>query len=189
MSDERLGRMIIISLLLLPVMLSLLMKQRFAAIRETVGLSISDNAKGRIGVSVNSKFYGVYYYDANAVTDIAKLLARGALDIDTNKHLLSEYIVKATPGSQLNIISDNRGNMRVEVDRLPANALYMLGLAFDINKSSAVDLELLPGIGPGLAERIIEYRQNNGGKMRVDELINVNGIGAKKFKALRRFFL
>lgn len=181
--------MFIISLLLLPVILSVSMKQCFAPMREAAGLSISDNATYRIGVSVNSSFYGVYFCNANLMTGAAKIMALDGLDIDTSKLLLSEYIVKSKPGSSLNIISDDSGNMRVEVDRLPANALYLLGLAFDINKLNAVDLELLPGIGPSLAERIIEYRQNNGGKMRADELINVNGIGEKKFKALRRYFL
>lgn len=189
MPKERYSRIIIILLLALPMMFALLMKQRVTVLRETAGLSTTDDRGDWIGISVNNVFYGLYSLSANIVTDIAKVMAHNVRAINTNKHLLSEYIVKATPGSRLNISFDHSGNVQVEADRLPANALYLLGLSFDINSLSAEDLELLPSIGPVLAKSIIEYRQNNGGKMRADELINVNGIGEKKFKALRRFFL
>lgn len=54
----------------------------------------------------------------------------------------------------------------------------------DINKASAKELERLPGIGPELAHRIEEYRAKSGPFERVEELLNVPGIGPKKFKAL-----
>jgi competence protein ComEA len=47
------------------------------------------------------------------------------------------------------------------------------------------ELERLPGIGPVLAERIVEYRQTAGGFRRVEQLKLVKGIGAKKFERVR----
>lgn len=54
----------------------------------------------------------------------------------------------------------------------------------NINNCSGRDLESLPGIGPVLAERIIEYRNSKPFK-NIDELKNVSGIGDKKFEALK----
>ncbi len=51
-----------------------------------------------------------------------------------------------------------------------------------------VDLDKVPGIGPALARRIVQYRQNNGGRMRVQDLLLVEGVGEKKYYSLRKYF-
>ena len=55
----------------------------------------------------------------------------------------------------------------------------------NINTADQATLELLPGIGETYARRIIEYREQNGGFKSVDELINIKGIGQKRFEQLR----
>ena len=55
----------------------------------------------------------------------------------------------------------------------------------DINAASAQELETLPGIGPVLAGRIIEHREQNGPFQRTDQLTAVRGIGAATYERLR----
>lgn len=55
----------------------------------------------------------------------------------------------------------------------------------NLNTATAADLEKLPGVGPATAARIIEYRQKNGSLKKVEELMNVQGIGEKTFLKLK----
>lgn len=50
----------------------------------------------------------------------------------------------------------------------------------DINAASAAELEELPGVGPVLAQRIVDYRRMHGGFTTVEQLQEVSGIGASR---------
>lgn len=54
-----------------------------------------------------------------------------------------------------------------------------------LNSASAAELDLLPGIGPSLANAIIEFRQAHGPFQSVEELLEVPGIGPAKLAAIR----
>lgn len=55
----------------------------------------------------------------------------------------------------------------------------------NINTASADELDLLPGIGPVYAQRIIDYRKKNGPFKTISEIQNVSGIGPKTFEKLK----
>jgi competence protein ComEA len=57
--------------------------------------------------------------------------------------------------------------------------------AVNINTATATELEALPGVGAATAKRIIEYRQKNGPFKKIEDLMNVQGVGEKSFLKLR----
>jgi comEA protein len=60
-------------------------------------------------------------------------------------------------------------------------------IQLSLNTVTAIELEDLPGIGPVLAERIIEYREQNEGFRSLEELKRVKGIGDKLYQRVASF--
>lgn len=57
--------------------------------------------------------------------------------------------------------------------------------AVNINTAGVEELMTLPGIGKAYADRIVEYRQKNGPFKKVEDLLNVRGIGDKTFDRIK----
>ena len=55
----------------------------------------------------------------------------------------------------------------------------------NVNSASVEQLQLLPRIGPAVAQRIVEHREKNGPFKKVEDLLNVRGIGEKTFEKIR----
>ena len=58
----------------------------------------------------------------------------------------------------------------------------------DLNRASATELESVPGIGPSLAKRIVEFRKEHGPFRSVDDLLKVRGIGERSLAKLSPYF-
>ena len=57
----------------------------------------------------------------------------------------------------------------------------------NINTATQTELETLPGIGPSLALKIINYRKENGKFKSIEELKNVSGIGDNKYDEIKKY--
>jgi competence protein ComEA len=79
-------------------------------------------------------------------------------------------------------ISSPVGNANLSYN---SSASIQAGAKLNINTATLSELETLPGIGPVLAQRIIDYRQQKGPFRTIEDLQNVPGIGAKRFSELQ----
>lgn len=55
----------------------------------------------------------------------------------------------------------------------------------NLNSADAAALDTLPRVGPAMAERIIQWREDNGGFTAIEDLLSVSGIGQKTFDGLK----
>lgn len=60
-----------------------------------------------------------------------------------------------------------------------------LSAPINLNTATGAELETLPGIGPSLSQRIIDYREQHGQFASIDQLLEVSGIGESKFTQLK----
>jgi competence protein ComEA len=68
-------------------------------------------------------------------------------------------------------------------------AIAMLLLVLHLNTATVEQLERLPGVGPALAKRIVDFRDKKGGFKRIEELLAVPGVSEKKWKAMREYLV
>ncbi len=112
-------------------------------------------------------------------TTLRDALIKWGVDIDSvdvSPELLDE---KLPSGASVAILSVD-GRKKIEVSPLPARKLFILGLPFNINRATAEDLALVPGIGEKSAGWIVEYRDEHGPFSCTDDLTKVVGIGRYK---------
>jgi competence protein ComEA len=96
------------------------------------------------------------------------------------RHILFALVVAAalmTPVAP--VLAQQSMDQTTPKEQAPAQPLL------NLNTATKADLEKLPGIGPSMAQRILDYRQKNGPFKKVEELMNIQGIGEKSFLKLR----
>jgi competence ComEA-like helix-hairpin-helix protein len=109
---------------------------------------------------------------------------------------LSEVWAKAgavgiPPGPDKTIASGSRVEVAPEggynVSSMSGAQLITLGLPIDLNRASAGDLDAVPGIGPALAQRIVNYRTAHGPFKQLEDLMAVSGVGPQNLPKLKPY--
>ncbi|MGH2574744.1 MAG: ComEA family DNA-binding protein [Ignavibacteria bacterium] len=80
---------------------------------------------------------------------------------------------------------DNLENLSEQTS--PNKKTFSLHKKININTAYSSDLQALPGIGVITAEKIIAYREASNGFKKIEEIMNVKGIGRKKFEKMKDF--
>lgn len=104
---------------------------------------------------------------AYQVEDGQKIVIPNINDLSDNESVGDDYI---TTGAGINALQGQGGAAKV-----------------NINRATQTELETLSGIGPSMANKIIDYRNKNGKFSSIDELKNVPGIGEAKFESIREY--
>ncbi len=88
---------------------------------------------------------------------------------------------------RLNILKKYSDSLYTEKQSQPKTKELPPGTKININTAYILDLQALPGIGEVMAERIIEYREQKKGFKKIDEIMNVKGIGDKKYEKIKDY--
>ena len=81
--------------------------------------------------------------------------------------------------NEINIVVEGNGEgIVIEGDETKTNLI-------NINKATQTELEILTGIGSSTALKIIEYRKQNGNFKKIEDIMEVPGIGESKFEAIK----
>ena len=93
----------------------------------------------------------------------------------------------ATPADEPKQTSGTATVSSVEptAEATPATESHYIDGKLRINLATQAELEGLPGIGPAIAERIIAYRTRNGDFRRITTLKSIEGIGDKRYEAIK----
>jgi competence protein ComEA len=92
-------------------------------------------------------------------------------------------------GTSLNVSKESPKEVKITWGRMEAPKLLALSIPLDLNRVSAEDLCLIPGIGESLAREIVSCRERRKAFRSVEELKNVKGIGEKKWKEFNKFLV
>jgi competence protein ComEA len=140
---------------------------------------------------------GVYRLAVSArVIDAVTAAGGPASDADLERINLAQVLVdteqvfipgRTTRSATPTIAPRHRPTTTVASPRVPTQqgTSPSSGALVDLNTAMAPELDALPGVGPATAKAIIDYRTSKGKFSRVEDLLNVAGIGPAKLAALR----
>ncbi|MFN3698839.1 MAG: helix-hairpin-helix domain-containing protein [Dictyoglomus sp.] len=126
---------------------------------------------------------GVYRLEEGARVIDAINLAGGPLSsADLDKLNLADFL---KDGAKIYVPSKSEENKVNSLIQNKNSLPYQQDSKININTATKEQLESLPGIGPTLAQRIVDYRNENGLFTSLEDLLNVKGIGEKKLEKIK----
>lgn len=146
------------------------------------GSRISDaiNAAGGTTINANVSKVNLVY----VLEDGMKVNIPNNSDLKVNPNF--EYITTASGDRRNDVYSNNEGGASSGSGISNGGGSERQEIV-NINTATQTELESLPGIGPSLALKIINYRKENGNFSSIEDIKNVSGIGESKFEVLKEF--
>ena len=102
-----------------------------------------------------------------------------------NKTLLETSVQN---GDIVEIVAKDQQKPVITLGKMKAKERMLLGIPLDPDQMDFADWDSLPGIGPVLAQTIIDYRQKYGAFVSIEALQRVPGMGEKKLNTLKKYF-
>ena len=128
---------------------------------------------------------GIYSF-AREITVQQALLGAGGIGRGKigNPQVLSDIL---SDGSKIVVRREEELILTVELTRMEPQKCIVFSIPLNLNEVEEEHLTLIPGIGPRLAQRITRYRSERGGFRKIEELMEVEGIGEQKLRNLERY--
>ena len=165
-------------------------------IKKICGVRETNDLEGKIIVHITGevKNTGILVLKEEArIADAIESAGGATEEADLNKINLAYtlkdgqkiYIPNKEDEENIEYITEGSGN-NVSVENGDESEMKEK-IKININTASQAELEELPGIGEAIASRIIEYREENGRFNKIEDLLNVKGIGDAKFTEIKEY--
>ena len=165
-------------------------------IKKICGVRETNDLEGKIIVHITGevKNTGILVLKEEArIADAIESAGGATEEADLNKINLAYtlkdgqkiYIPNKEDEENIEYITEGSGN-NVSVENGDESEMKEK-IKININTASQAELEELPGIGEAIASRIIEYREENGTFNKIEDLLNVKGIGDAKFAEIKEY--
>jgi comEA protein len=127
-------------------------------------------------VNINSLFVS----DSSVLSSVLSSASSG-IKLQSSSQILisSQGTSKSLSSSQMNVNSETQTTASNKTNDYPVN----------INTATKEQLDTLPDIGEVIAQRIIDYRTQNGNFTSIDQLDNIKGIGAKTIEKIKPYII
>lgn len=171
-------------------------RKAMCKIKKICGEKETNNLEGKIIVHITGevKNTGILVLKEEArIADAIESAGGATEEADLNKINLAYtlkdgqkiYIPNKEDEENIAYITEGSGN-NVSVENGDESEMKEK-IKMNINTASQAELEELPGIGEAIASRIIEYREENGTFNKIEDLLNVKGIGDAKFAEIKEY--
>lgn len=173
-------------------------RKAMCKIKKICGVKETNDLEGKIIVHITGevKNTGILVLKEEArIADAIESAGGATEEADLNKINLAYtlkdgqkiYIPNKEDEENIAYITEGSGN-NVSVENGDESEMKEK-IKININTASQAELEELPGIGEAIASRIIEYREENGTFNKIEDLLNVKGIGDAKFAEIKEYIV
>lgn len=132
-----------------------------------------------VELEIDSPIKGIYFVSPD--TKVQDFLANLGIERPLKGNVGQEVLragMKVSIGRQQEVV----------IGEMEAKKCLALDLPLDVNRASAYDLMLIPGLGEKTAQAIVAFREQKGGKFNnLDELNQIPGIKEKRLASLRKY--
>ena len=171
-------------------------RKAMCKIKKICGVKETNDLEGKIIVHITGevKNTGILVLKEEArIADAIESAGGATEEADLNKINLAYtlkdgqkiYIPNKEDEENIEYITEGSGN-NVSVENGDESEMKEK-IKININTASQAELEELPGIGEAIASRIIEHREENGRFNKIEDLLNVKGIGDAKFAEIKEY--
>ena len=143
-------------------------------------IELDENNKIKVYIAGEVNTPGVFELDEDSRVEDAIASAGGLTNLANIKNINLALIIEDGEKIYIPNINDN-DIIDYSAQESPKSSKV------NINKADVSELQNLPGVGVSIAEKIFNYRKENGNFKKIEDLKNVNGIGEKKFEALKEY--
>ena len=143
----------------------------------------NEAATGQVVVHVSGQVVnpGIYEFSGGNRVDDAVRKAIPLPDADLDSLNLAEVLRDGQKIHVTSLVRDSQNLQQTVQGNISSSGSQLI----NINTATQSELETLPGIGPAMASRIIEFRERNGSFRSVDEIKLITGIGERRYESIK----